>query len=66
MKIETKDRRIWLALIGKDEREIKKIERARARRDAHFFDDWFDKYNRKEKSSDFLGPKNKRKKDDWL
>lgn len=67
MKSEIKDKKLWLALIGKDEIEIKKIERARANRDAHFFDDWFDRYNSKrEKSSDVLGQKNKRNKDNWL
>lgn len=67
MKSLNKDKRIWLALLGKDEKEIKKIEKARANRDARFFDDWFDRYNSKrEKSSDVLGTKNKRRKDDWL
>jgi hypothetical protein len=66
MRNEIKDKRIWLDLLAKDEREIKKIENARARRDANFFREWFDAYNRPFKGNDYLGERNKRKKDDWL
>jgi len=64
--ISQERRKKWLDLIGKDEREIKKIERARARRDARFFDDWFEKYNKPEKRSEYLTSEAERHKDDWL
>jgi hypothetical protein len=64
MKHETKKE--ILDLIGKDNREIKKIERARARRDARFFDDWFDKYTKTGKDF-WLGDDDKKsRRDDWL
>jgi len=64
--INQEKRKKWLDLIGKDEREVKKIERARAKRDARFFDDWFDKYNKPVKRSEYLSPEAKRHKDEWL
>ncbi|MFO8154180.1 hypothetical protein, partial [Thioalkalivibrio sp.] len=45
-KMKQEFKKELIDLIGKDDREIKKIERARAKRDARFFDDWFDKYNK--------------------
>jgi hypothetical protein len=62
--MKRKTKKLFLDLIGRDDKEVKKIEKARARRDARFFDDWFDKYNKRDR--DILGSSNKRRRDDWL
>jgi hypothetical protein len=65
-----KEKSFWLGLIAKDNKEIERIEKARARRDDRFFSEWFDKYN-KNRGRDFwinergVG-REKTKKDDYL
>jgi hypothetical protein len=57
-----KEKNFWNDLIARDNKQIEKIERARARRDAKFFNDWFDRYN---KEGNFW-EKEKSSKDNWL
>lgn len=64
-----KQKQRFLDLLGKDNREIERIQKARAKRDARFFDDWFDRYI-KAGGNPFwcgeIGGTAKRRKDDWL
>lgn len=62
-----KNKKIWDGLIAQDLKEIERINKARAKRDSRFFDDWFDRYNKEGIFwiDDKVG-RSKSKKDDWL
>jgi hypothetical protein len=48
-----KEKKFWLTLIDEDEKKIRKIEKAKERKDAKFFEDYF-------------GVSKKRSKNNWL
>lgn len=65
--MRAKEKSLWLGLMGKDDKEIERVQRARARRDKRFFDEWFDRYNKEGNFwiDDKVG-RSKSKKEDWL
>ena len=65
--MRAKEKSLWLGLMGKDDKEVERIQRARARRDDRFFDEWFNRYNKEGNFwiDDKVG-RVKSKKNDWL
>jgi len=65
--MRAKEKSLWLGLMGKNDKEIEKIQRAREKRDKRFFDEWVDRYNKEGNLwiDDKVG-RTKSRKDDFL